>query len=320
MSNSSRIAWILKDCRLNGGNRAVFEISREINKLGGDSRVFVVARVDNEWEHYASDAHEIASLEAYRATACIRTYFTIPIPPGIPRDTLQVQYIQANYDRDGTTQDPRRALMAAYLRCEAQLRLSVSYYLRRCLLSQGILSTVVQPGVDHRMFSPRKREDATFRVLVEGSMRPTKMVRECYSAIPPNVEVWGFGSENHGIGESRMFVQPPLGTLSDIYSHCSAILKLAIKEGYPLTLLEAMACGCIPICSDEGGHMDYCIDGFNSIICTTIAEATEAIEELKRDPQLLQFLSRNALHTAAAHSWKRSAVRLLKVLDAYSPQ
>lgn len=317
MSDAHRIAWILKDCHLNGGNRAVFEISRAINKFGGDSRVFVIARADDEWKDYSGDAHDIAELRAYQPAAYIRTYFTVPVPAGIPCEILQVQYIQANYDRDGTTRDPRRELMTEYLRAESAVKLTVSHYLRRTLLSRGIPSTVVQPGVDHSCFYPRPRQDATFRVLVEGSMRGAKMVPECYGVIPPDVEVWGFGSEDHCMGATQMFVRPPSFTLSDMYSNCSAILKLATKEGHPLTLLEAMACGCVPICSDEGGHTDYCVDRFNSIICTTYSEATDAIEELRREPQFLQFLSQNALHTAAAFSWNRSAIRLLRVLKSY---
>lgn len=311
-----RIAWIIKDGRINGGNRAVCETSRQMNALRVHSMVFCLERDAPLWPQYQADIKDIAELAAFAPDICIRTYFTVPLPLHLPAHAIPVQYIQANYDRDGTTSDPRADIMAAYLSAPNTVRIAVSHYLQSRLSARGITAHVAQPGVDHAQFAPQPRRDRAFRVLVEGSLKLTKAVRESYAVIPHDIETWGLGPEDHSLGAARMFVLPKQESLSSIYSHCNAIIKLAAKEGHPLVLLEAMACGCVPICGNDGGHLDFCVDGFNSRVCINAEEAADAVSELKSDSEYLSFLSQNAVRTASAYSWKRTATRILKILRA----
>jgi len=311
-----RIAWIIKDAKINGGNRAVCETSRQMNVLGIHSIVFCMNRGAAPWPQYQAGIEDIADLAAFAPDTCIRTYFTVPLPACLPAHTILVQYVQANYDRDGTTSDPRVNMMAAYLSAPNTVRIAVSHYLQSRLHTRGIAAFVAQPGVDHAHFAPQAKGDRKFRALIEGSLRPTKAVRESYAVIPHDVETWGLGPEEHGLGAARMFVLPSQDCLSSIYSHCNVIVKLASKEGHPLVLLEAMACGCVPICCNDGGHLDFCVDGFNSRVCIDDDEAADAVSELKSDPRYLSFLSRNAVQTASAYSWRRTAIRILKILRA----
>lgn len=309
-----RIAWLIKDLAVNGGNRAACETSRHLNHLGVKSIVACPALSTLDWPRYAAEIVDAARLAEFAPTVCIRTYFTIPRPSVLPPSTKHVQYIQANYDRDNTSDDPRVEMMARYLAEPATTRIVVSHYLRRRLLARGIESHVAQPGLDHAQFGPRPRSDDSFRALVEGPLRKTKAVCESYGVIPPDIEVWGLGPVDHQLGAVRMVVLPEQEALSSTLAQCNVLVKLAKKEGHPLILLEAMACGCVPICSDEGGHLDFCIDGFNSVVCTSGAQATEAIYELRANPIRWLELSRNAIQTASVYSWSRTASRIMRIL------
>lgn len=46
-------------------------------------------------------------------------------------------------------------------------------------------------------------------------------------------------------------------------AHCDAMCLPSIWEGLPVTLLEALSVGCIPICSNVGGIPDVIESGMN---------------------------------------------------------
>ena len=47
----------------------------------------------------------------------------------------------------------------------------------------------------------------------------------------------------------------------------------SIWEGLPVTLLEALSVGCIPICSPVGGIVDVIDDGINGFLSKSSSEA-----------------------------------------------
>lgn len=47
-----------------------------------------------------------------------------------------------------------------------------------------------------------------------------------------------------------------VAALSDIYAHATAVLSASHYESLGLTLIEGMACGCVPVCFGQGGQAD----------------------------------------------------------------
>jgi colanic acid/amylovoran biosynthesis glycosyltransferase len=75
-----------------------------------------------------------------------------------------------------------------------------------------------------------------------------------------------------------------------------AIVLLSDYEGLPISLLEAMACGCVPVCSDmSSGIPELVRNGETGLIVENRSDAfVSAIARLRDDPALWTTLSRNA--------------------------
>ena len=77
---------------------------------------------------------------------------------------------------------------------------------------------------------------------------------------------------------------------------CSDAMCLSsIWEGLPVTLLEALSVGCVPICTPVGGILDVVKDGWNGILSKAVSEE-EYLKAVKRflsmsDTMLLEIKS-----------------------------
>ena len=87
-----------------------------------------------------------------------------------------------------------------------------------------------------------------------------------------------------------------LGERSDVpqlMSECDAFCLPSIWEGLPVTLLEAISVGCIPICSPVGGIVDVVKDGVNGLLSSNSSQKSYEQALLKylhlSDQQLLQM-------------------------------
>lgn len=66
-----------------------------------------------------------------------------------------------------------------------------------------------------------------------------------------------------------------LGTklnIIDYYLSSDAFCLSSNVEGLPISLIEAFACGCVPICTPTSGSSDYIIDGVNGFISEDFSE------------------------------------------------
>jgi glycosyltransferase involved in cell wall biosynthesis len=78
------------------------------------------------------------------------------------------------------------------------------------------------------------------------------------------------------------------------------IVLLSDYEGLPIALIEAMACGCVPIClAGDSGISELIVDGLSGIIVRDRgADFVEAVRTLSTDPEMWSKLSQGARETA----------------------
>ena len=99
------------------------------------------------------------------------------------------------------------------------------------------------------------KEGYTFTVIIVGNKRDERLVNEIESYNCPLV---------HLLGEKSN----PLEylKLSDAYCLCSSY------EGMPISLIEAIGVGIVPICTPVGGIVDVIKDGYNGILAKGLME------------------------------------------------
>lgn len=110
-----------------------------------------------------------------------------------------------------------------------------------------------------------------------------------------------------------------IGCRSDIpqlMAKAGAMCLPSLWEGMPITLLEALAVGCIPICTPVGGIKDVLIDGKNGLMTTQVDEEEYYQKVLQyiqmTDTQRAQ-MREQARHTAEQYSMEQTAKQYIKL-------
>lgn len=104
--------------------------------------------------------------------------------------------------------------------------------------------------------------------------------------------------------------------LVSIYNGATLFVAPSLYEGFGLPILEAMACGCPVITSQEGslgevaGAAAYFVDAYKS---DSIAEGIKKVYE---DSGLQKELKQKGLKRAAEFSWKNTALNTVKVYES----
>lgn len=112
-----------------------------------------------------------------------------------------------------------------------------------------------------------------------------------------------------------------IGCRSDIpqlMAKAGAMCLPSLWEGMPITLLEALAYGCIPICTPVGGIKDVLIDGENGLLTTQVDEEEYYQKVLQyiqlTDTQRAQ-MREQARQTAEQFSMEQTAKQYLRLYN-----
>lgn len=83
--------------------------------------------------------------------------------------------------------------------------------------------------------------------------------------------------------------------LAECYNQADIYVNVAMWEGHPKALIEAMACGCACIGTDSPGVKNQIVDGVNGLLSGSEPEAIgAAVDRLVSDRPLRERLGRNA--------------------------
>jgi glycosyltransferase involved in cell wall biosynthesis len=93
--------------------------------------------------------------------------------------------------------------------------------------------------------------------------------------------------------------------LSTIYASSDLFVFPSTTETFGNVVLEAMACGTVPVCSDEGGASSSINNNQNGIICKAREsfDFSKKILSLISNPTELQRISDNCIEYASKQSW-----------------
>lgn len=116
-------------------------------------------------------------------------------------------------------------------------------------------------------------------------------------------------------------VEPSLTTpetLEKAFSWADVFVLPSYYEGLPLTILEAMRAGVVPIATDAGAVTDVVHSWQNGVVLSqtgTVAEAVEALRRLEGDRTLLATLSEAARNDMRHHNWDHAIAPVAAQLD-----
>ncbi len=124
-----------------------------------------------------------------------------------------------------------------------------------------------------------------------------------------------------GMERVRFCIYNPDDSIAVHREHDIAIVPSSGSEGTSLSLLEAMAAGCVVVCSDVGGMSNLILDRFNGrILPPDPAAFRDAVIELLEDPALRQELANNGQRTIencfSLESWEERWLQVLRSFEA----
>ena len=173
--------------------------------------------------------------------------------------------------------------------------------------------------------------------LVEEQKRISDVTRALCGAAQrfQNIEAWIAGEGNaRGNVEKIIHDHPALATrvrllghidndkISDVLKDCHGFVLLSDFEGLPVSLLEAMAAGVVPICLDmRSGIREVIQPSVNGLIVQDREkDFFAAVENLQADPAQWQRLSTAARETIQrSYSVDASAQKWLELFHALKP-
>jgi glycosyltransferase involved in cell wall biosynthesis len=143
-----------------------------------------------------------------------------------------------------------------------------------------------------------QRSIPDLRVLVFGRTAPVE-------ALPPWME----------------FVLAPgqAQLVDEVYNRCRVFVQASKVEGFGFTAVEAMACGCALVTSDNGGSRDYAVHGQTALVSdpTDVGAMAAHVELLLRDDALRRRLAAAGTELVAGFDWDHTGELLEATLLDY---
>ena len=142
-----------------------------------------------------------------------------------------------------------------------------------------------------------------FSLLMIGRQSDNKIVDEVRSIAPSCVYILG---QKH---DTLQYLK-----MSDAFCLCSEY------EGMPISLIEALICGAVPLCTPVGGIPDLITDGYNGVLSKDLSEESyyEAfIRLLKMSEAELSQMRQRALESSRTLTIEECAMNYLRLFASY---
>jgi len=107
----------------------------------------------------------------------------------------------------------------------------------------------------------------------------------------------------------------PEKNLPALYRGATAFISPSLYEGFGMTLIEAMACGCPVICGDTSAQPETVGKAGILIDSTNINELVRAMKKISVDKGLRRAMRDKGLKQARQFSWEKFAQGILGVIN-----
>lgn len=186
---------------------------------------------------------------------------------------------------------------------------------------------VVPNGIDTAVYFP---EPAAVRTGIGAVLNhhPNKAPEDMLAVLVeahrrwPNVPQHLFSTELRPstLAHTQYTRLPTAAEARAIYNRCRIWLLTSRTEGLPGVVLEAMACGCVVISTDNDGSLEILRHDENGVIVPRGDRAAflREIDRVLHDDELARRLAQNALATVQTFTWERAADKMEAVISSLS--
>ena len=186
---------------------------------------------------------------------------------------------------------------------------------------------VLYNGLDTDLFKPRASTDESEKtILMLNHDNPVKGVNDGLKVIDrikqayPNTKFIMFGfRDNANLPDYIEYHQDPeKKTLIELYQQADVFLFPSLSDGWGLTPIEAMACGCAVVGTRTGFVLDLGKHRENMMVSEPgdVDGMFENVSILMNNAEMLEHVKRNGRVTVEQLSWNTSTERLLEILES----
>lgn len=132
----------------------------------------------------------------------------------------------------------------------------------------------------------------------------------------PDMRLVMFGAHFKKIDANYDYYYRPWGNkLKEIYDSCDIFLCPSWKEGLGMTSMEAMACKCALVTTDNGGCGDYAIHEKTALVSPprNSKELAQNLVRLLGDESLLKAIAHNGYEHIRRYTWDRAVDKMEKI-------
>lgn len=187
----------------------------------------------------------------------------------------------------------------------------------------GVDCPVINPGINLDTFKPHEveKKEEIKRLVCFGKSAPLKGLQYAFEAIKivrkerSDVKLILYGSEPKlkllSPIPCEYVYRPDDEELAKLYSSADVFVLASLYESFPLTPLEAMACGA-PVVTTKYGTEDYAVDGETALVVPpkNPKKMAEAILRILQDEGLKEKLRKKGLGVAKQFTWEKTVNKL----------
>jgi glycosyltransferase involved in cell wall biosynthesis len=274
-----------------GGIRRIIEVSNRLQKLGHDVSIFVPEGKKCSWIVNDIPTFKIDTLKDFTFDVSVfnlAEQYKIALSSKAKRKIFWVLAPEANYKNPVI---PLEAIRQGFY------FVVNSTFMKRYLIAKRgtplrqanvpIIPAGINP--EHFRYDPTIRKETD--VLYFGSNRPwkgTAMAEEALRRIKKLRCMKMYGKST------------PQNEMYKLYNKSILYVSAAASEGFSMTQLEAMACGCAVVTTDDGGSRDYIKHGYNALVVQRSSQnIRDGVIRLLANKPLIKLFIHNGLKTAA---------------------
>ena len=139
------------------------------------------------------------------------------------------------------------------------------------------------------------------------------VLRDCHERWPEVPQrVFSTEARPPGLEHVEYTRLPSVDAAREIYNRSKVWLLTSRTEGLPGVVLEAMACGCVVVSTDNEGSLEILRDGENGVIipCDDNSAQVEAVGRVLANEPLRKQLEAGAGKTVREFTWDRAADKM----------